>query len=62
MVGAAWDNVLLRPQEGDRLHRVPLVEPLRGRAADLPGWWGEGGRTPDAAELMRTLTALTGAF
>lgn len=62
VVGAAWDNVLLRPAEGDRLHRIPMVEPLRGRAADLPGWWGQDGRTPEPAELMRTLTALTGAF
>lgn len=62
VVGAAWDNVLLRPQEGERLHRIPMVEPLRGRAADLPGWWGEDGRVPEPAELMRTLTALTGAF
>ncbi|MDO5635301.1 MAG: proteasome accessory factor PafA2 family protein, partial [Micrococcus sp.] len=47
LVGAAWDNVVLRVCEAARLWRIDLSEPLRGSAADLPGWWSSEDSGPD---------------
>ena len=60
VAGAAWESLLLRGA-GERVHRLPMAEPLVGAAQDLPGWWEDGAAVPDDEALVGALLPLFGA-